>query len=166
MENFVWALCLSIIGTKSLLEWLYVRKYVFAPSIHRCTCSNDWWRGRAKQLSWQSGLNSKAKAIHLIWCYYENYFQTRPHIIINFIYQAHTCCLSESETETKVPFIILGILGGLYGFIFIKANLAWCRFRKEIESDSEMDFESSTGLDNHLARRCKKVMTATKISLG
>ena len=30
-----------------------------------------------------------------------------------------------------VPFIFLGILGGLYGVIFIKANLAWCRYRKE-----------------------------------
>jgi len=28
------------------------------------------------------------------------------------------------------PFIILGILGGLYGILFIHMNLSWCRFRK------------------------------------
>ena len=28
------------------------------------------------------------------------------------------------------PFIILGILGGLYGILFINMNLSWCRFRK------------------------------------
>ena len=76
----------------------------------------------------------------------------------------------QSETDTKVPFIILGILGGLYGFIFIKANLAWCRFRKEIEFETQRWFcLFDRFLDNHLKRRCVRVKghdTATKISLG
>lgn len=29
-----------------------------------------------------------------------------------------------------IPFIILGILGGIFGAIFIRANLAWCKIRK------------------------------------
>ncbi|CAF4504795.1 unnamed protein product [Rotaria socialis] len=29
-----------------------------------------------------------------------------------------------------IPFIILGILGGLFGALFIKLNLAWCKIRK------------------------------------
>ncbi|CAF0815385.1 unnamed protein product [Rotaria sp. Silwood1] len=29
-----------------------------------------------------------------------------------------------------VPFILLGILGGLFGALFIKSNIAWCRIRK------------------------------------
>lgn len=29
-----------------------------------------------------------------------------------------------------VPFLILGVLGGLVGAIFIKCNIAWCKFRK------------------------------------
>ncbi|XP_054718169.1 LOW QUALITY PROTEIN: H(+)/Cl(-) exchange transporter 5-like [Uloborus diversus] len=30
-----------------------------------------------------------------------------------------------------VPFVILGILGGVVGSIFIKANIKWCKYRKE-----------------------------------
>ncbi|XP_067946446.1 H(+)/Cl(-) exchange transporter 4-like [Watersipora subatra] len=29
-----------------------------------------------------------------------------------------------------IPFMFLGILGGLFGALFIKCNIAWCRFRK------------------------------------
>lgn len=29
-----------------------------------------------------------------------------------------------------VPFVALGIMGGIVGTIFIKGNLYWCRFRK------------------------------------
>ena len=29
-----------------------------------------------------------------------------------------------------VPFILLGIFGGLWGALFIKANIAWCRIRE------------------------------------
>ena len=29
-----------------------------------------------------------------------------------------------------VPFIILGVLGGLFGALFTRLNLAWCRVRK------------------------------------
>ncbi len=29
-----------------------------------------------------------------------------------------------------VPFLLLGIIGGLLGTVFIKCNLAWCKFRK------------------------------------
>ncbi|CAF4024315.1 unnamed protein product [Adineta steineri] len=29
-----------------------------------------------------------------------------------------------------IPFLLLGILGGLFGSLFIKLNLAWCRIRK------------------------------------
>ncbi|XP_061164575.1 H(+)/Cl(-) exchange transporter 3-like isoform X1 [Saccostrea echinata] len=29
-----------------------------------------------------------------------------------------------------IPFILIGVLGGLYGSFFIKANIAWCRYRK------------------------------------
>ena len=28
-----------------------------------------------------------------------------------------------------VPFSLIGVLGGLYGAAFIKANLRWCKFR-------------------------------------
>ncbi|XP_035210904.1 H(+)/Cl(-) exchange transporter 3-like isoform X3 [Stegodyphus dumicola] len=30
-----------------------------------------------------------------------------------------------------VPFVLLGILGGIVGSIFIKGNIRWCKFRKE-----------------------------------
>lgn len=29
-----------------------------------------------------------------------------------------------------IPFILLGVFGGLWGAFFIKANIAWCRRRK------------------------------------
>lgn len=29
-----------------------------------------------------------------------------------------------------IPFLLLGILGGLFGALFTKLNLAWCRIRK------------------------------------
>lgn len=29
-----------------------------------------------------------------------------------------------------LPFILLGIFGGLWGAMFIKANIAWCRIRE------------------------------------
>jgi chloride channel 3/4/5 len=29
-----------------------------------------------------------------------------------------------------IPFVVLGILGGLFGALFIRLNLAWCRIRK------------------------------------
>ena len=29
-----------------------------------------------------------------------------------------------------IPFFILGVLGGLFGALFIRCNLAWCRIRK------------------------------------
>lgn len=29
-----------------------------------------------------------------------------------------------------LPFILLGIFGGLWGALFIKANIAWCRIRE------------------------------------
>lgn len=30
-----------------------------------------------------------------------------------------------------IPFIILGVLGGLFGAFFIKLNIAWCKRRKQ-----------------------------------
>ena len=30
-----------------------------------------------------------------------------------------------------IPFFLLGVLGGLFGALFIKLNLAWCRIRKK-----------------------------------
>ena len=30
-----------------------------------------------------------------------------------------------------LPFLLLGILGGLFGALFIKLNIAWCRRRKQ-----------------------------------
>ncbi|KAK3099995.1 hypothetical protein FSP39_013201, partial [Pinctada imbricata] len=32
--------------------------------------------------------------------------------------------------QELIPFIIIGALGGIYGSFFIKANIAWCKFRK------------------------------------
>jgi H+/Cl- antiporter ClcA len=29
-----------------------------------------------------------------------------------------------------IPFLFLGIVGGILGAVFIKGNIAWCRFRK------------------------------------
>ncbi|XP_061164571.1 H(+)/Cl(-) exchange transporter 4-like isoform X2 [Saccostrea echinata] len=32
--------------------------------------------------------------------------------------------------QELIPFVLIGVLGGLYGSFFIKANIAWCRYRK------------------------------------
>ena len=29
-----------------------------------------------------------------------------------------------------IPFVLIGIFGGIWGAIFIKANIYWCRIRK------------------------------------
>ena len=29
-----------------------------------------------------------------------------------------------------IPFVLIGIFGGLWGALFIKANIYWCRIRK------------------------------------
>lgn len=38
-----------------------------------------------------------------------------------------------------IPFILLGVFGGLWGAFFIRANIAWCRRRKSTRFGQSLD---------------------------
>lgn len=62
-----------------------------------------------------------------------------------------------------IPFILLGVFGGLWGALFIRANIAWCRRRKSTRFGKYYDLIPKFGYFSQL--RCLKVKMFVGVDL-